>query len=77
MITIAASAEGQQEQRVKDSFFIVEPNQRQLVEVGKLLDAGTLKTFIKAVVPFAGAPAAYANEPQLQRGAGKLVVKIS
>jgi len=77
MVTIAASAEGQQEQRVKDSFFIVEPDQQQLVEVGKLLDAGTLKTFIKAVVPFAGAPAAYANEPQLQRGAGKLVVKIS
>ena len=77
LVTIAASAEGQQEQRVKDSFFIVEPNQQQLVEVGKLLDAGTVKTFVKAVVPFVDAPAAYANEPQLQRTAGKLVVKIA
>ena len=77
LVTIAASAEGQQEQRVKDSFFIVEPNQQQLVEVGKLLDAGTVKTFVKAVVPFVDAPTAYANEPQLQRTAGKLVVKIA
>ena len=33
IVTIAADSEGTQEQRVKDAFFIVEPNQRQLLHL--------------------------------------------
>src|SRR5215471_8385353 len=51
MVTIAADSEGAADQRVKEAFFIVEPNQKQLGEVAKLLDAGKLKTFVSAVVP--------------------------
>ena len=49
------------DQRSKDAFFIVEPNQKQLIEVAKLLDAGTLKTFVSAVVPLEEASDAYSG----------------
>ena len=42
LVTIAADNEGTTDQRVKDAFFIVEPNQKQLIEVSRLLDAGNL-----------------------------------
>lgn len=76
MVTIAADAEGQQEQRVQDAFFIVEPHQEQLIEVAKLLDAGILKTFVKAAVPLDEAPAAYAGQLRPPRAIGKVVVSI-
>ena len=50
MITIAADSEGTADQRVKDAFFIVEPNQKQLVEIAKQLDAGHLRAFVKTTV---------------------------
>ena len=76
MVTIAADAEGEVPQRVKDAFFIVEPHQEQLIEVAKLLDAGTLKTFVKAAVPLDEAPAAYAGQVHSPRAVGKVVVSI-
>ena len=48
MITIASDSEGTADQRVKDAFFIVEPNQKQLAEIGKELDVRHLRAFIKA-----------------------------
>jgi NADPH:quinone reductase-like Zn-dependent oxidoreductase len=74
MVTIAADSEGASDRRVKDAFFIVEPNQRQLREVAHLIDAGHLKTFIKAVVALDGAAAAY--DGSLKGGRGKIVVAI-
>jgi NADPH:quinone reductase-like Zn-dependent oxidoreductase len=50
MVTIAADSEGTTNQRVKDAFFIVEPNQAQLVEIARQLDAGNLKAFVKNIV---------------------------
>src|SRR4029450_4606918 len=43
MITIAADSEGTADQRVKNAFFIVEPNQKQLVEIAQQLDADVLE----------------------------------
>jgi NADPH:quinone reductase-like Zn-dependent oxidoreductase len=77
MVTIAANVEAATEQRVKDAFFIVEPNREELIEVGRLLDAGTLKTFVNAAVPFEQAPAAYADGVQQKLGYGKVVLSIS
>jgi NADPH:quinone reductase-like Zn-dependent oxidoreductase len=37
MVTIAADGEGTTEQRVKDVFFIVEPNKKQLMDVPDFL----------------------------------------
>jgi NADPH:quinone reductase-like Zn-dependent oxidoreductase len=74
MITIVGDGK---DERAKKSFFIVEPSQDQLVEVGKLLDNGSLKTFIKAVVPLAEAGAAYAKKVPHTAAYGKVVVDIA
>jgi NADPH:quinone reductase-like Zn-dependent oxidoreductase len=73
MVTIA-SIDDTAEQRVKDAFFIVEPNQQQLVEVAKLLDAGALRTFVNAAVPFQEASNAYSETLTNKRGYGKVVI---
>jgi NADPH:quinone reductase-like Zn-dependent oxidoreductase len=77
MITIAASGENSEDPRAKESFFIVEPNQKQLIEVGKLLDEGTLKTFVKATVSLADAGAAYAGTVPKKLAYGKIVIAIA
>jgi NADPH:quinone reductase-like Zn-dependent oxidoreductase len=77
LVTIAAGGGSHPDQRSKDAFFIIEPNQRQLVEVAKMLDAGTLKTYIKAVVPLAEASNAYSGAVPNKRGYGKVVVFIN
>jgi NADPH:quinone reductase-like Zn-dependent oxidoreductase len=77
MVTIAASGESAGDQRTKDAFFIVEPNQRQLTEVARLLDAGTLKTYVGAVVPLAEASSAYSGAVSEKRENGKVVVAIN
>ena len=73
MVTIA-SIDDTAEQRIKDAFFIVEPNQQQLVEVAKLLDAGALRTFVNAVVPLEQASNAYSGVLTNKRGYGKVVI---
>ncbi len=77
VITIAADSEGTTDQRVKDAFFIVEPNQKQLLELAKLLDAGTLKTFVSAVVPLEEASVAYSRAVPGKRAYGKVVIAVS
>jgi len=75
MITVASSEENS-DSREKEAFFIVEPSREQLEEVARMLDAGTLKIFVKAVVPFVEAAAAYDDKSEYQRGFGKIVISI-
>src|SRR4029077_7997671 len=77
MITIAADSESTADQRVKDAFFIVEPNQRQLVEIARQLDAGHLKAFVKAAVPWDEASPAYSGALKHKSAYGKIVVSIA
>jgi NADPH:quinone reductase-like Zn-dependent oxidoreductase len=70
MVTIAADAEGNTDGRVKQAFFIVEPNRTELIEIGKLLDAGQLQTTVDAVVPFSQAPAAFTGAIRQRLGRG-------
>jgi NADPH:quinone reductase-like Zn-dependent oxidoreductase len=77
MVTIAADNESTTDERVKDAFFIVEPDQKRLVEVAKLLDAGTLKAFVSAVVPLEQAAAAYSRGVREKRPYGKVVIAIA
>jgi len=77
MVTIAADSEGTTDQRVKDAFFIVEPNQKQLLEFAKLLDAGTLKAFVSTVVPLEEASVAYGRTVRDKRGYGKVVIAVA
>ena len=75
-VTIAADSEEARGERVKQAFFIVEPNGKQLVEIGNLLGAGHPKPVVDAVLPFAQASAAYSREVSNRRGRGKLVVAV-
>jgi NADPH:quinone reductase-like Zn-dependent oxidoreductase len=75
MVTIA-SIDDTADQRVKDAFFIVEPNQQQLAKVAEMLDAGTLRTFINAVVPLEQASNAYSGTITNKRGYGKVVITV-
>jgi NADPH:quinone reductase-like Zn-dependent oxidoreductase len=77
LVTIVSDLPDHAEQRVKDAFFIVEPSQKQLLEVARLLDAGTLKTYINAVVPFEEASDAYSGAVRGKLGYGKVVIVIS
>jgi NADPH:quinone reductase-like Zn-dependent oxidoreductase len=63
MITIAASAEHTDSQRVRDAFFIVEANRTQLTEVARLIDSGVLRPVVGAVFPLAEARRAYESKP--------------
>jgi NADPH:quinone reductase-like Zn-dependent oxidoreductase len=64
------------DQASKDAFFIVEPNQKQLTEVAKLLDTGKLKTYVGAVVPLADASSAYSGIGPKKREKGRVVIAI-
>jgi NADPH:quinone reductase-like Zn-dependent oxidoreductase len=77
LVTIAAEGGSHPDPRSKAAFFIIEPKQNQLIEVAKLLDAGTLKTYIKAVVPLAEALNAYSGGVPNKRGYGKLVIALN
>lgn len=76
MVTIASDSEGTADQRVKDAFFIVEPNHEQLVEIGRQLDAGHLRAFVKAAVALNGASAAYVGRVSEKGGYGKIVITV-
>lgn len=77
IVTIAADSEYMDDQRVKNAFFIVEPNQKQLVEIAKQLDAGHLRAFVKATVPLNQASVAYSGAIRDKSGYGKTVVAVS
>jgi NADPH:quinone reductase-like Zn-dependent oxidoreductase len=76
MITVASNREGIADQRVKDAFFIVEPNQKQLVEIAKQLDARHLRAFVKASVALNQASAAYTGTVSAKGGHGKIVITL-
>ena len=77
IVTIAADSEGTTDQRVKDAFFIVEPNQKHLVEIAKQLDAGHLRAFVKTTIPLSEASAAYSGAVSEKRGYGKIVIAVA
>ena len=72
METTAADAEHTREQRVKDAFFIVEPNREQLTRISRMIDAGKLRVFVGAAFPLQEASQAYTHKPV--RGKNVLVV---
>ena len=73
LVTIAASLEQTQEQRVQDAFFIVEPNRLQLAKVASMIDEGKLRPVVSAVYPLAEARRAYEHKPVR----GKVVLNVA
>jgi len=76
MVTIASDVEGTDDPKLKAAFFIVEPNRDQLTEVARMLDAGTLRTFVGATVPLQKAEEAYTGN-YVKGGPGKVVVVVN
>ena len=62
--------------RTKRVFLLVEPNQTQLKEIGRLLDAGRLQPVVDGVVPLSRVGEAYAGKITHRLGRGKLVVDL-
>jgi NADPH:quinone reductase-like Zn-dependent oxidoreductase len=77
MITIAAESEAIKDDRVKQAFFIVEPNREQLTRIGQMLDAGEMRTFVDTVVPMSQAAAAYTGAIARRHGRGKVVIAVA
>lgn len=72
LVTIAASEEGAKDPRRRDAFFIVEPNHVQLLEITRLIDAGTVRVLIGAELALADGARAYAEKP----ARGKNVLRV-
>lgn len=77
MVTVAAASETATDDRVKQAFFIVEPNREQLTRIGDLLESREIQPVVDAVIPFADAAAAYTGEVRQRRARGKLVVTVA
>jgi NADPH:quinone reductase-like Zn-dependent oxidoreductase len=73
LVTIAADAEGSKEQRVRDAFFIVEPNRHQLVNIAHLIDTGALRPVVGAIFSMENFRQAYEQKPVH----GKNVLRIA
>ena len=76
MVTIAADSEGTQDERMEKAIFIVEPNQKELAEISRLLDSGELQCFVDAVVPFFRASDASCGTIKERRGRGRIVLSM-
>jgi NADPH:quinone reductase-like Zn-dependent oxidoreductase len=57
-------------------FFVVEPNRAQLIELARLIDAGTVRTIVEAVLPLAKAREAYERGIR-EAPRGKLVLAVA
>jgi NADPH:quinone reductase-like Zn-dependent oxidoreductase len=73
LVTIAADSEAVKEERVRDAFFIVEPNRDQLIEISRLIDSGVLRPVVGAVFPMENVRQAYEQKP----ARGKNVLRIA
>jgi len=73
LVNIAADVERFSDPRVRDAFFIVEPNRVQLTEISRLIDAGVIRPVVGAVFPMEDVRHAYEQKPLR----GKHVLYIS
>ena len=61
---------------VRGAFFIVEPSRTQLIEMGHLIDKGTLRVVVGAVLPLARAREAF-EQGLAGHGRGKIVLQVA
>jgi len=73
LVTVAADAEGSNEQRVRDAFFIVDPNRNQLMDISRLIDTGVIRPVVGAVFSMENFRQAYQQKPVR----GKIVLSIA
>jgi NADPH:quinone reductase-like Zn-dependent oxidoreductase len=73
LVTIAADAERLIQQRVRDAFFIVEPNRVQLIKISRLIDTGVIRPIVGAVFSMENFRQAFDQKPVR----GKHVLRIA
>jgi NADPH:quinone reductase-like Zn-dependent oxidoreductase len=73
LVTIAADAEGLNEPRTRDAFFIVKPNREQLIEISRLIDTGIIRPIVGDVFSMDDSRQAYERKPVR----GKNVLRIA
>ncbi|ADW70887.1 NADP-dependent oxidoreductase [Granulicella tundricola] len=73
-ITVAAQSEGVEDARIKAAFFIVDASREQLLDIGLLIDGGSLRPFVGAAVPLSAAADAYGGRIARKDGRGKVVL---
>jgi NADPH:quinone reductase-like Zn-dependent oxidoreductase len=73
LVTIAADAERLTQARVRDAFFIVEPNRVQLIKISRLIDTGVIRPIVGAVFAMEHFRQAYDQKPVR----GKHVLRIA
>jgi NADPH:quinone reductase-like Zn-dependent oxidoreductase len=61
---------------VRSAFFIVEPKRSQLIELGRLIDAGTLRVIVGATLPLEKAREAFEKTP-IGHLRGKIVLQVA
>jgi NADPH:quinone reductase-like Zn-dependent oxidoreductase len=74
-IATPPSTEQAQAYGVRCVWFIVEPSREQLIQIGKLIDAGQVKPIIDTVFPFAQAREAY-KQGTKGHTRGKIVLRV-
>ena len=73
LVTIAADAERSDEQRVRDAFFIVEPNPEQLIDISRLIDTNIIRPTVGDIFAMNDARQAYERKPVR----GKNVLRVA
>jgi NADPH:quinone reductase-like Zn-dependent oxidoreductase len=61
---------------LRGAFFIVEPNRAQLIQLGELIDKGTLRVIVGVVLPLARAREAFQQAPTVHKR-GKIVLQVA
>ncbi len=75
LVSVVSTAPESTDARAKKAFFIVEPNQKQLVEVADLIQAEKLRPELDTVIPLSQVPDLFAGRVS-RRHRGKVVVAI-
>jgi NADPH:quinone reductase-like Zn-dependent oxidoreductase len=73
---VSVAAEPPQESGISSTYFVVEPNREQLVELAKLADDGELRPAIEQVFPLAEASRAF-ERSLAGHGRGKIVLRVA
>ena len=77
VVTAASDIPNNAPQKIKDAFFLVQPDGKRLAEIAELLDKGKLRTFVKAVVPLQNAEQAFTRSLPSALGYGKTVIAVA
>lgn len=77
VVTAASDIPDDAPQRMKDAFFIVQPDGQRLVEIASLLDTGELRTFVKAVAHLQDAEQAFTQSLRSALSYGKIVIAVA